>query len=121
MPSTGTGPCALSGHVRQAEAEQERRSRVIVADGELEPSQTLARAAEVINGYPAAWHLRLRQTVMEVVASGTPPSCVPFPVGLLRFLERATPGEPPMQHQHPSGCTGGPQWPLRRRAQVGPL
>src|SRR5688572_6797970 len=50
---------------RQAEAERERRARVITADGELQASQKLAQAAEVMAGQPAALQLRLLQTVVE--------------------------------------------------------
>ena len=53
---------------RQAEAERERRSRVITAEGELQASQTLAQAAQVMAEHPAALQLRLLQTVVEVAA-----------------------------------------------------
>jgi regulator of protease activity HflC (stomatin/prohibitin superfamily) len=86
---------------RQAEAERERRSRVIIADGELEASQTLAHAAEVMNRHPAALQLRLLQTVVEVAAERNSTLVLPFPVELLRFLERATPASPPCRHQQP--------------------
>ncbi|MGE0297266.1 slipin family protein [Pseudonocardia sp.] len=78
---------------RQAEAERERRSRVITADGELQASQTLARAARAMAEQPAALQLRLLQTVVEVAAERNSTLVLPFPVELLRFLERATPGE----------------------------
>ena len=76
---------------RQAEAERERRSRVITADGELQASQKLTRAAEVMAEHPAALQLRLLQTVVEVAAEKNSTLVLPFPVELLRFLERATP------------------------------
>lgn len=76
---------------RQAEAERERRSRVITADGELQASRTLAEAAEVMAEHPAALQLRLLQTVVEVSAEKNSTLVLPFPVELLRFLERATP------------------------------
>jgi regulator of protease activity HflC (stomatin/prohibitin superfamily) len=78
---------------RQAEAERERRARVITADGELQASEKLAQAAEVMAEHPAALQLRLLQTVVEVAAERSAPLVLPFPVELLRFLERATPGE----------------------------
>ena len=80
---------------RQAEAERERRSRVITAEGELQASQTLAQAAQVMAEHPAALQLRLLQTVVEVAAEKNSTLVLPFPVELLRFLERATPGAPP--------------------------
>ena len=75
---------------RQAEAERERRSRVITAEGELQASQTLAEAAEVMAEHPAALQLRLLQTVVEVAAEKNSTLVLPFPVELLRFLERTT-------------------------------
>jgi regulator of protease activity HflC (stomatin/prohibitin superfamily) len=74
---------------RQAEAERERRSRVITAEGELQASRTLASAAEVMAQHPAALQLRLLQTVVEVAAEKNSTLVLPFPVELLRFLERA--------------------------------
>jgi regulator of protease activity HflC (stomatin/prohibitin superfamily) len=76
---------------RQAEAERERRSRVITAEGELQASRKLAQAAEVMAAHPAALQLRLLQTVVEVAAEKNSTLVLPFPVELLRFLERATP------------------------------
>jgi regulator of protease activity HflC (stomatin/prohibitin superfamily) len=78
---------------RQAEAERERRSRVITAEGELQASEKLAQAAEVMAAHPAALQLRLLQTVVEVAAEKNSTLVLPFPVELLRFLERATPAE----------------------------
>ncbi|MDT7648604.1 MAG: hypothetical protein QOI36_10, partial [Pseudonocardiales bacterium] len=77
----------------QAEAERERRSRVITAEGELQASQKLAQAAEVMTEHPAALQLRLLQTVVEVAAEKNSTLVLPFPVELLRFLERSTPSE----------------------------
>jgi regulator of protease activity HflC (stomatin/prohibitin superfamily) len=76
---------------RQAEAERERRSRVITAEGELQASQKLAQAAQVMATQPAALQLRLLQTMVEVAAEKNSTVVLPFPVELLRFLERAAP------------------------------
>ena len=76
---------------RQAEAERERRARVITADGELQASEKLAQAAETMAAHPAALQLRLLETVVEVAAEKNSTLVLPFPVELLRFLERATP------------------------------
>ena len=78
---------------RQAEAERERRSRVITAEGELQASVKLGQAAEVMSAHPAALQLRLLQTVVEVAAEKNSTLVLPFPVELLRFLERSTPPE----------------------------
>jgi regulator of protease activity HflC (stomatin/prohibitin superfamily) len=77
---------------RQAEAERERRARIITADGELQASEKLAQAAAVMAKEPAALQLRLLQTVVEVAAEKNSTLILPFPVELLRFLERSTPG-----------------------------
>ncbi len=79
---------------RQAEAERERRSRVITAEGELQASQKLAQAAQVMSTQPAALQLRLLQTMVEVAAEKNSTVVLPFPVELLRFLEHATPPAP---------------------------
>ncbi|MDH6194765.1 regulator of protease activity HflC (stomatin/prohibitin superfamily) [Mycobacterium frederiksbergense] len=79
---------------RQAEAERERRARVITADGELQASEKLAAAADVMAAEPAALQLRLLETVVEVAAEKNSTVVLPFPVELLRFLERATPAQP---------------------------
>jgi regulator of protease activity HflC (stomatin/prohibitin superfamily) len=88
---------------RQAEAERERRSRVITAEGELQASEKLAQAAEVMAAHPAALQLRLLQTVVEVAAEKNSTLVLPFPVELLRFLERATP---------PDAAKNGPAAPV---------
>jgi regulator of protease activity HflC (stomatin/prohibitin superfamily) len=81
---------------RQAEAERERRARVITADGELQASRKLAQAAQVMTEHPAALELRLLETVVEVAAEKNSTLVLPFPVELLRFLERVTPSESAM-------------------------
>jgi len=80
---------------RQAEAERERRARVISAEGELQASHKLAEAAAVMAETPAALQLRLLETVVEVAAEKNSTLVLPFPVELLRFLERSTLSERP--------------------------
>ena len=74
---------------RQAEAERERRARVIAADGELQASQKLAEAARTMARDPSALQLRLLQTIVDVAAEKNSTLVMPFPVELLRFFERA--------------------------------
>lgn len=74
---------------RQAEADRERRARVINADAELQASKKLAEAAQQMADTPAALQLRLLQTVTAVAAEKNSTLVLPFPVELLRFLERA--------------------------------
>ncbi|MBB4794453.1 slipin family protein [Streptomyces nodosus] len=83
---------------RQAEADRERRARIINADAELQASKKLAEAAGVMSEQPAALQLRLLQTVVAVAAEKNSTLVLPFPVELLRFLERAAPAEADRGH-----------------------
>lgn len=74
---------------RQAEAERERRARVISADGEFQASARLADAAQAMAATPGALQLRLLQTVVDVAAEKNSTLVMPFPVELLRFFDRA--------------------------------
>jgi len=76
---------------RQAEAERERRARVISADGELQASYKLAQAAAQMSDTPAALQLRLLETVVQVSSEKNSTLVLPFPVELLRFLDAQTP------------------------------
>jgi regulator of protease activity HflC (stomatin/prohibitin superfamily) len=76
---------------RQAEAERERRARIISADGEYQASKKLAQAAAVMTADPAALQLRLLQTVVEVAAEKNSTLVLPVPVELLRFFDRTAP------------------------------
>jgi regulator of protease activity HflC (stomatin/prohibitin superfamily) len=92
---------------RQAEADRERRARVINADAELQASKKLAQAASVMSDQPAALQLRLLQTVVAVAAEKNSTLVLPFPVELLRFLERATPrqaAEAAVPHVEPTSA-----------------
>src|SRR5580698_7778534 len=77
---------------RQAEAERERRARIITADGEYQASKRLAAAANVMARDPAALQLRLLQTVVEVAAEKNSTLVMPIPVELLRFFDKMAPG-----------------------------
>jgi len=79
---------------RQAEAERERRARIITADGEYQASKRLAAAANVMARDPAALQLRLLQTVVEVAGEKNSTLVMPVPVELLRFFEKMAPGSP---------------------------
>ena len=75
---------------RQAEAERERRSRIITADGEFQAARRLSEAATVMAPTPAALQLRLLETVVQVASEKNSTLVLPFPVELLRFLEAST-------------------------------
>jgi regulator of protease activity HflC (stomatin/prohibitin superfamily) len=103
---------------RQAEAERERRARIITAEGELQASHKLAQAAATMADTPTALQLRLLETVVEVAAEKNSTLVLPFPVELLRFLEKAGGGgtareqaqQQPAQQQDEEGAdTSTPQ------------
>jgi regulator of protease activity HflC (stomatin/prohibitin superfamily) len=79
---------------RQAEAERERRSRIITADGEFQASQRLSEAAAAMAATPAALQLRLLQTMVEVAAEKNSTLVLPFPVEMLRYFEAVASGTP---------------------------
>jgi regulator of protease activity HflC (stomatin/prohibitin superfamily) len=91
---------------RQAEAERERRARIISADGEYQASKRLAAAANVMARDPAALQLRLLQTVVEVAAEKNSTLVMPVPVELLRFFDRNAPAPPPAEAAPPLEDTG---------------
>jgi regulator of protease activity HflC (stomatin/prohibitin superfamily) len=74
---------------RQAEAERDRRARVISAEGEFQASTKLAQAAAAMSDTPGALQLRLLQTVADVASEKNSTLVMPFPVELLRFFEQA--------------------------------
>ena len=75
---------------RQAEAERERRAKVIAAQGELQASETLAQAAGNLAKEPTALQLRYLQTVVEIAAENNSTTIFPIPIELFRpFLTSA--------------------------------
>ena len=93
---------------RQAEAERERRAKIIAAAGEFEASEKLSQAARVIASEPIALQLRYLQTIAEVGTSEqTSTLIVPFPTEMLSFLSAFGAGS-----EGQSGSGGGPRPPL---------
>jgi regulator of protease activity HflC (stomatin/prohibitin superfamily) len=77
---------------KQAEAERERRAKVISAEGEYQASTKLAAAAEIIQQFPGAMQLRYLQTVVEIAAENNSTTLFPIPIEVFRsFIE---PGKP---------------------------
>jgi regulator of protease activity HflC (stomatin/prohibitin superfamily) len=72
---------------RQAEAERDRRAKVIHALGELEAAENLGQAAAVLEGHPAALQLRVLGTMTEVAADRNSTLIFPLPLELLRFFD----------------------------------
>jgi regulator of protease activity HflC (stomatin/prohibitin superfamily) len=76
---------------RQAEAERERRAKIINAEGEYQASERLKDAALVIEGHPTALQLRYLQTLLELGASQSTTIVFPAPIDMIRpFIERAS-------------------------------
>jgi hypothetical protein len=69
---------------RQAEAERERRAKVINAQGELQASETLAQAARMLATEPTALQLRYLQTVTEIAAENNSTTIFPIPIEMMR-------------------------------------
>ena len=76
---------------RQAEAEREKRAKIIHADGEYQAAAKLAEASAVIAKEPVALQLRYLQTLTEIGVEKNTTVVFPFPIDLLQaFLERKT-------------------------------
>ena len=83
---------------KQAEAEREKRAKIINADGEFQASQTLANAARVISSEPGALQLRFLQTMVEIGSEKNTTVILPLPIELIRPLietSRISDGSPP--------------------------
>jgi len=74
---------------RQAEAERDRRAKVIRADAEFQASQKLADAADIIDAHPVALQLRYLQTLSEIAVENNSTTIFPLPIELLKpFLKK---------------------------------
>ena len=89
----------LRAMAKQAEAEREKRSKIIHAEGEFSASQRLADAARVLSSEPTAIQLRYLQTLTEIGVEKNTTIVFPLPIdllsGLSRLLASQTPPEPP--------------------------
>lgn len=80
---------------RQAEAERERRAKVIHAEGEKQAAETLMQAAEMLSRQPAAMQLRYLQTLTQVAGDKTSTLVFPVPVDIVNMLMSKAGGTPP--------------------------
>ncbi len=88
---------------RQAEAERERRSKVIHAEGEFQASQRLSDAANVLSRNPAALQLRYMETIMHIAGDKNSTILFPMPIDLLGpFLKNQEPSKGPPPPEGPS-------------------
>ncbi len=74
---------------KQAEAERERRAKIINAEGEFQAAEKLSQAAEVIARHPIAYQLRYLQTITEVAVEKNSTLVVPIPIEILRPFQAA--------------------------------
>jgi len=89
---------------RQAEAERERRAKIIAAEGEFQASDKLAQAAGTIGREPVAIQLRFLQTLVEVASERNSTTIFPVPIDLFQpFLEASR-----RAAAHPSSGSGTP-------------
>ncbi|MDH3427454.1 MAG: slipin family protein, partial [Gemmatimonadota bacterium] len=79
---------------RQAEAERERRAKVIHAEGELQAAARLKDAARLLSTHPASLQLRFLQTVTEIAAENNSTTLFPIPIDLLSNFRRPASAEP---------------------------
>jgi hypothetical protein len=91
---------------RQAEAERERRAKVIHAHGEFEAAETLSQAGEVLERRPGAMQLRMLSTMTEVAAEKNSTLIFPIPIELLRFAAAAATPAPEGDGEQPGGASG---------------
>ena len=111
---------------KQAEAERERRAKVINAQGELQASETLAQAAKMLASQPASLQLRYLQTVTEIAAENNSTTIFPIPIDMLSgFVKKAmsektaSPAEEEESlspGSEPQMLEGGKSLPLQREA-----
>jgi len=80
---------------RQAEAERERRAKIIHAEGELQASEKLLQAAEILSRQPQAMQLRYLQTLGNIAGDKSSTIVFPVPIELLAALGAAKPAKPP--------------------------
>jgi regulator of protease activity HflC (stomatin/prohibitin superfamily) len=79
---------------KQAEAEREKRAKIINADGEFQASQTLANAAQIIGTQQGALQLRFLQTLVEIGTEKNTTIVLPIPIELFRPILEATSSRP---------------------------
>jgi regulator of protease activity HflC (stomatin/prohibitin superfamily) len=94
---------------KQAEAEREKRAKIINADGEFQASQTLANAAQVISSQQGALQLRFLQTMVEIGAEKNTTIILPLPIELIRPLiewGKSADGSPPIPLPQKGSTTG---------------
>ena len=94
---------------KQAEAERDRRAKIIHAEAEFQASQTLVNAAQILSSIPAAMQLRYLQTLTEIGAEQNSTVVFPMPIDIIRpFLELLE------KSGKPAGANGAAHVPLKK-------
>ena len=107
---------------RQAEAEREKRAKIIHAEGEFQASQQLAEAAEVINRNPVTIQLRYLQTLTEIGAEKNTTVVFPLPIDLIGTLMGGVDGARPERAPGPPTAPAArPRPPVTERVPTPPL
>jgi hypothetical protein len=86
---------------KQAEAERERRAKIIGAEGEYQASKRLGQAADVMARHPAALQLRYLQTLVEVAAENNSTTLFPIPIDIFRGITERFVGPTPAYQAAP--------------------
>jgi regulator of protease activity HflC (stomatin/prohibitin superfamily) len=96
---------------KQAEAEREKRAKIINAEGEFQASQTLANAAQIISSQPGALQLRFLQTLVEIGYEKNTTIVFPIPIDLIRpildIIPRPSGDQPPPPSLPHQGAKSG--------------
>jgi regulator of protease activity HflC (stomatin/prohibitin superfamily) len=92
---------------RQAEAEREKRAKIIHAEGEFQASKQLAHAADAISKNPVTLQLRYLQTVTEISSEQNSTIFFPIPIEMLKAFEAFTRANEPAAAPPPRAPEGG--------------
>jgi regulator of protease activity HflC (stomatin/prohibitin superfamily) len=99
-------PEMVRSMARQAEAERERRAKVIHAEGELQASEKLAEAGRIIAASPGTLQLRYLQTLTEIASERNSTILFPLPIDLIQsFLTRVAVAPPPLASPPPASTS----------------
>jgi regulator of protease activity HflC (stomatin/prohibitin superfamily) len=109
IKDVGIPPTMQKAMARQAEAERERRAKVINAEGEFQASQRLSEAADVISQNPATMQLRYLQTLSEIGINQNTTVVFPLPIDLVKpLLDVVKPAEKPQAELNKGNGTTAP-------------
>jgi regulator of protease activity HflC (stomatin/prohibitin superfamily) len=98
---------------KQAEAERDRRAKIIHAEAEFQASQTLGNAAKILSSIPAAMQLRYLQTLTKIGAEQNSTVVFPMPIDIIKpFLDLVE------KSGKPAGANGSTRVPLEKNAPL---